>query len=343
MRAKRNTPGRITMKDVAREAGVSRMTVSRALKKNSSVSKEARERILKVVEELNYVPDQVAGSLSTNRSGFIAILLPSLNNLHFATTVQSLTEELEKVELQLLIAHTGYSAEREQELVEVMLRRRPEAIVLSYDGHTNRTLELLANAAIPVIEVWDKPSNPIEHTVGFSNETAAYEMTKALIARGHKEIVFLCEQQDDWTRGAARRTGFIRAMSEAGLNDKALQRYGAPPMSIENGAISADLIIDTYPKVDCIFCVSDRAAFGVQSRLQQQGLNVPGDISVVGFGNFEISRFASPAISTVVVDPEAIGRNTGLLIARLLDENNQTDTAQHITLTPRIELRDSTL
>ena len=96
----------VTMRDVAEAAGVSRMTVSRALKPNSSVSEATRERILKVVHELNYVPDQMAGSLSSKRSGFVAVLVPSLNNLHFAETIQALTEELEKIGQQLLLGHT---------------------------------------------------------------------------------------------------------------------------------------------------------------------------------------------------------------------------------------------
>ena len=96
------------MRDVARAAGVSRMTVSRALKKDSPISKETREKILKVVREMNYVPDQMAGSLTTKRSGFVAVLVPSLNNLHFAETVQALTEELEQIGQQILLGHTDY-------------------------------------------------------------------------------------------------------------------------------------------------------------------------------------------------------------------------------------------
>lgn len=338
------TPGHkpVTMRDVAKAAGVSRMTVSRALKKDSPISKETREHILKVVKDMNYVPDQMAGSLTTKKSGFVGVLLPSLNNLHFAQTVQSLTEVLEEQGLQLLLGHTEYKPEREEQIVETMLRRRPEAMVLSYDGHTERTVELLRDASIPVVEIWEKPKAPIEHTVGFSNEQAAYDMTQALLARGFKNIVFLGENEDDWTRGAARRKGFKQAMLEAGRNPDAEIRFGAPPLSIENGAAAVDLVLNEYPNTDCVFCVSDMAAFGVQSRLKAMKVSVPEQISVVGFGNFEVSRFASPTISTVVVDPAAIGQATGNLIVELLGpEENAPESAQHITLPPTIEFRDS--
>lgn len=317
--------GPITMRDVARAAGVSRMTVSRALKKDSPVSEETRARILKVVREMNYVPDHMAGSLSTKRSGFVAVLVPSLNNLHFAETVQALTEELEQSGRQILLGHTDYAREREEELVEHMLRRRPEAIVLSYDGHTPRTRALLRDAGIPVIELWERPDDPIGHTIGFSNQQAAADMTRALIGRGYRNITFLGEGSDDWTRGAARRKGFQQAMVEAGLPGDRVLQIGKPPLSIEAGAAAAQGLLQAFPDTDCVFCVSDAPAFGVLSVMGSLGKSVPDDIGIAGFGNFEVSRFSTPTITTVSVDPQTIGRETGRLIGTLLSQDDVSE------------------
>jgi len=311
------------MRDVARAAGVSRMTVSRALKKDSPISEETRERILEVVRQMNYLPDQMAGSLSTKRYGFVAVLVPSLNNLHFAETVQTLTEELEKIDQQILLGHTDYSLEREEHLVEDMLKRRPEAIVLSYDGHSDRTIALLSKVQIPVIELWERPDEPIDHTIGFSNQEAAAEMTRALIAKGYRNIVFLGESDDAWTRGAARRKGFLAAMAEANLATDRLIKIGKPPLSIEDGAEATERLLEKFPDTDCVFCVSDAPAFGVLSALSSLGKSVPDDIGVAGFGNFEVSRFATPTITTVSVDPKAIGRETGQLIGKLLSSEKE--------------------
>ena len=332
----------VTMRDVAKAAGVSRMTVSRALRKDSPISDETRARILKIVRDMKYVPDQMAGSLTTKKSGFVATLLPSLNNLHFALTVQSLTEELEEIGLQILLGHTDYSAEREEQMLETMLRRRPEAIVLSFDGHTERTVQLMHEAAVPVIEIWEKPENPIEHTVGFSNFEAARQMTTQLIHRGYRRLAFLGEGKDDWTRGAARRKGFLKAMEEAGLSAHRMIRHGVPPLTIETGAEAAVRLLTNFPDTDCVFCVSDVAAFGVQSCVLAQGRRIPDDVALAGFGNFEISRFANPSISTVVVDPVRIGREAGKLLKRLfLSENDRFMEAQHIHVPPTIEFRQS--
>ena len=331
----------VTLRYWAGAAGVSRMTVSRALKKDSPVSKDTRDRILKVVREMNYVPDQLAGSLTTKRSGFVAVLVPSLNNLHFAETVQALNEELESIGQQILLGYTDYSAEREERLVETMLRRRPEAIVLSYDGHSRRTVELLQDAQVPVIELWERPEDPVGHTIGFSNRDAAADMTRGLIASGYRNIAFLGEDDDDWTRGAARRSGFLSAMAEADLAAHRVLRLGKPPLSIEDGAEAADILLDRYPDTDCVFCVSDAPAFGVLSALSARGMQIPRDIGVAGFGNFEVSRFATPAITTVTVDPRRIGRATGQLIAELLTSDEKT-IPRHIPVAADPSFRGST-
>lgn len=306
---------------------------------------ETRAKILKVVQEMNYIPDQMAGSLSTKRSGFVVSLLPSLNNLHFAQTVHYITEELGDTDLRLLLGHTSYAALKEQETIEAMLRCRPEAVILSNDGHTERTFDLLRNAQIPVIEVWEKPENPIGYTVGFSNFEASYAMTEALIAQGFQNIVFLSEIDEDWTRGSARRKGFVQAMQDHGLRTDSVFRYGQPPLSIETGALATPILLEQFPDVECIFCVSDVAAFGLLNGLKQQGVSVPEGVSVVGFGDFEVSRFSQPSISTVVIDPEAIGRKTGQLIKQLLgygDDQADISAIDQEYLVPfTLEFRDS--
>ncbi len=331
------------MRDVASAAGVSRMTVSRALKKDSPVSKETRDRILKIVRDMNYVPDQMAGSLTTKRSGFVAVLVPSLNNLHFAETVQALTQELEGIGQQILLGYTDYSAEREEQIVEAMLRRRPEALVLSYDGHSDRTLRLLEDANIPIVELWERPEEPIDHTIGFSNREAAADMTRALIARGYSNIAFIGEADDAWTRGAARRAGWRIAMEEAGLSTERYLMSGKPPISIDDGASMVTDLLAKFPDTDCIFCVSDLPAFGALSTLQASGRRVPHDIGVAGFGNFEVSRFANPTLSTVTVDPRRIGEATGQLLAELLGESSVDEAApRHVSVEAVVSLRGST-
>ena len=222
-----------------------------------------------------------------------------------------------------------------------MLKRRPEAIVLSYDGHSDRTISLLSDANFPVIELWERPENPIDHAIGFSNREAAANMTRALIEKGYRNITFLGEADDAWTRGAARRQGYLDAMAKAGLATDRVLKVGKPPLSIEDGAGAAARLLEKFPDTDCVFCVSDLPAFGVLSMLPSLNLRVPEDIGIVGFGNFEVSRFATPAISTVSVDPKSIGRETGRLIGELL-ANNGDPSRQLIKVKADLTFRGTT-
>ena len=177
------------MADVAERAGVSAMTVSRALKEGSQVSKATREKIMAAVNELGYVLDQSAGSLSSRKTGFVAAIVPSINNSNFADTARGITDELESTGLQLLLGYTDYSIEKEEKLIEAMLRRRPEGIILTGGAHTDRARAgMLESAGIPVVETWDLPAKPIDQVVGFSNEEAMGLLVKTLASQGLPQV-----------------------------------------------------------------------------------------------------------------------------------------------------------
>ena len=149
--------GVVTMQTVARMAGVSAMTVSRALKSDASVSQETRDRVLDIVRRVGYVPDATARTFATRRSGFVAALVPSLNNSNFAETVHGMSEVFDAAGLQMLLGDTEYSLAREEDLIRTLLERRPEAIVLTGGAHSDGARKLIANADIPIVETWDLP------------------------------------------------------------------------------------------------------------------------------------------------------------------------------------------
>jgi LacI family transcriptional regulator, gluconate utilization system Gnt-I transcriptional repressor len=307
-----------TMADVARHAGVSAMTVSRALRKGSQVSEPTRKKILNSVNDLGYVLDQAAGSLSSRKTGFIAALVPSINNSNFADTARGITDQLEDAGLQLLLGYTDYDEEKEERLIETMLRRRPEGIILTGGMHTGKARRMLRSAGIPVVETWDVPAEPIDQVVGFSNEEAMRLLIKTMAARGYRKFGYIGGTTMRDSRGEQRRAGFVRAIEELSLPPGRIVSFGIPPISIEQGGQAIVALLERWPGTELVACVSDLSAFGALMECKRRGLAVPEDIAITGFGDYEVGAYSQPRITTVNVDCYGIGRQAATRITDLI-------------------------
>lgn len=311
------------MSDVARMAGVSKMTVSRVLA-GHSVALATRERVQHAIDELGYVADAAAGALSSGRSEFVAVLVPSLASSNFSDTVRGLAAALEPQGLQLLLGDTDYGLEREERLVRSMLRHQPRCIALTGAQHTAATRTLLRRSGIPVVEMWDLPSDPIDTAVGFSNVKAAREMVRYLTERGYRRIGFLGGASDLDRRGLERLKGYQQEIRAQGLGEPRIVRLGDSPITMSHGGPAFDALLAQWPDTDAVMCVSDMSAFGAIMQCHRLGLNVPGDIAVAGFGNFEVAACTHPSITTVSVDAHGIGFRTGeTLLAALAGDGVQ--------------------
>lgn len=337
MKPARKSP---TMADVARLAGVSPMTVSRAFKTDSSVSNATRDTILKAADDLGYVFDSTASNLRSQKTDFIAVIIPSINDANFAETVRGLSEGLKPRGFQILLGYTDHDMAEEERLMEQFLRRRPEAIVVTGGRHTPRARKMLENAGIPVIETWDLPENPIGHVIGFSNADAVRGMVDHFVAQGLTRIAFIGGDATRDTRGADRRAGFIAAMQAHGLDNTRLIATGPPPISIREGAAAMGRLLETLPDTQAVICVSDLPAFGALTECQRRGVAVPGRLWIAGFGDYEIAGIAVPALTTINPFPSDIGARTAALILDLLDGRQVTPA--RIILSPELLIRQST-
>lgn len=331
-----------TMADVARRAGVSTMTVSRALRREGRVSEETKRRILLAVNELGYVLDQSAGSLSSGKTGFVAALIPSINNSNFADTARGITDELENTGLQLLLGYTEYTVEKEEQLIEAMLRRRPEGIILTGGSHTDRARRLMENASIPVVETWELPANPIDQVVGFSNEEAMALLVKTLAAKGYRKFGYIGGTTSRDTRGSQRHAGFVRAIEELGLPQGRLVSFGVPPISIEQGGQAVVSMLERWPDTEVVLCVSDLSAFGAVMECQRRGMHIPKDVAIAGFGDFEIAAYCHPRITTVNVDCYGIGQQAARRLYQMIRGESQDNGQETILTSYKVIEREST-
>jgi len=295
------------------------MTVSRALRSDALVSKQTRDRILTAVNQTGYVPDATARMFATGRTGFVAVLVPSLNNSNFADTVRGLSEVLDPAGVQMLLGDTEYTLSREESLIATLLQRRPEAIILTGGDHTARTRKMLAAANIPLVETWDIPKEPLGHLVGFSNREAGAAMVRYLHKRGRRRIAFIGGATNTDTRGSERRAGYQHAVHELRLPVGRIVALGKPSASMSHGAKALDLMLARWPDTDAVLCVSDLSAFGVLAECQRRGIEVPNRLALAGFGDFEVARCCHPPLTTVAVDCVGIGRRAAHIVLDALE------------------------
>ncbi|MBX3627265.1 MAG: LacI family DNA-binding transcriptional regulator [Rhizobacter sp.] len=308
---RRRGAGAITLGDVARLAGVSPITASRAINTPEQVAKETLERVRDAVSRTGYVPNRMAGGLASSRSRLVAAVVPTIAGPVFMEMVQSLTHELDAAGYQLMLGQSGYTASREDALLDAIIGRRPDGIVLTGIMHSAEGRKRLLASGIPVVETWDLTPTPIDMLVGFSHTDAAAAVVRHLHAKGRKHLALL---SGDDERAERRNRGFIAEAKALGLDaDIPVLRVPAPT-TLRSGREGLARLLAQSPEVDGVFCSSDLLALGVLTEAAARGLSVPERLSVVGFGDLAFAGDTHPALSTVRIDGTGIGRQAARFI-----------------------------
>jgi LacI family gluconate utilization system Gnt-I transcriptional repressor len=305
------------MRDVAHAAGVSLMTVSRALREPHKLSEDTRKAVMDAVQKIGYVPNSIAANLASNRSNVVGQIVPSIQNSLYADTVKGTSDVLRTAGLHLLIADSGYSMLEEEALVGAFLAQRVAGLILHNTDHTPKTLQMIERAGVPVIETGDMPKAPLDMAVSYSNADAARTMTQHLAARGYKRIGFVSLDTRTNRRARERQRGYLAAM-------KALGRARDPLLLMEVGSgltSGAHALVDMMnraPDVDAIFFAGDVLAIGALFEAQRRGWKVPGRIAIAGFDDLDILQHTVPKLTCLRLPRLEIGRRSAeALLARL--------------------------
>jgi LacI family gluconate utilization system Gnt-I transcriptional repressor len=314
-RRSRRSSGGIKLSDVARLAGVSPITASRALNTPDLVSPATLQRVREAVQETGYVPNMVAGGLASSRSRLVAAIVPTLIGPVFLETIQSLTEALAAAGYQVMLGQSGYADSREDALLNAVMGRRPDGIVLTGILHSDALKRRLAASGIPVVETWDLTPSPIDMLVGFSHEKIGAEVAAYLHRRGRRRVAVL--SADD-SRAERRNQAFVCAAVELGMwaeHGGRVPTHRVPaPTTIGAGRAGLSALLAQYPDVDAVFCSSDSLALGVMMEAQIRGLCIPEQLAVIGLGDLEFAKDLEPPLTTVRIDGTAIGRLAAQLI-----------------------------
>lgn len=299
-------PRSATLRDVAREAGVSLITASRALRNPDVVSDDTIARVKKAVEATGYIPNLLAGGLKSKRSLMVAALVPAISVAQFLPTVEALTEALDAAGYQVMLGQSGYDLTREDALLNTMIGRRPDAIVVTGLVHSPTARAQLARLRIPVVETWDLSDRPIDMVVGFSHLKVGSAIAGYFLSKGWQRLGIATGNDH---RASMRREGFVSAVGR----DVPTAVVHAPS-SLALGRHALRELLAQDPSLQAIYCSSDQLAQGVITEAQVRGLRIPQDLAVCGFGNAAFAEHMEPALTTVHVDGAAIGQLAAKLV-----------------------------
>lgn len=303
------------MAAVGRLAGVSQVTVSRALSDPSKVSAETLRRINEAIELTGFVPNALAGALASRRSMLVSALVPSIANIVYSSIVRTFGERMRAAGYELLLSETGPDPAHEEKAIRIHLSRRPDAVMLIGIHHTGPTRRALLGEGIPVVELWDITETPIDFCVGFSHMAAGRTVADFAFANGYRTVGSIHAGDHRALRRMAAFAERHRTLDGGTVTEINLMQ----PASLGGGRRGiAQLIDERGFRQGLVFCSSDLLAHGAIIELAARGLRIPKDIAVVGFGGEGFSAHTEPALTTLHVDRERLGqRAADALLARL--------------------------
>ena len=313
----RNGNSSVTLEDVARLAGVSTITVSRALNYPDKVAAKTLAKVNRAISQTGYVPNLLAGGLASRRTRLIAAIIPSITNLVYAETIQYFSSRLNDAGYQVLLGESGYPEQSEQKLISAILSRRPDGILLTGVNHSADCRRLLLAAKIPLVETWDLTPTPLDVIVGFSHERIGMAVADFVAAKGYRRVGTVSASD---RRAQFREKTLIDRLATHGITD--ITRGEVPaPTDLHRGRIGLVRLLDDGFSAGVVCCSSDTLAHGVLIEAQSRAIRVPEEIAIVGFGDQSFAADTFPALSTVRIDRPRMGKLAAdVLLARIEDD-----------------------
>ncbi|WP_181405088.1 substrate-binding domain-containing protein [Aestuariibacter sp. GS-14] len=300
----------LTLQDIADELGITKMTVSRYFREPERVAKATRERIARIVETQGFIQNRAPSLMSKAMSKTLGVIIPSLSNQVFASLVEGIESITQPAGFDILLAHSGYDPKVEERKVAMLLSYRVDGLLLCETTHTPKTVNMIKQAGIPVVEAMELPDKPLDMAVGMDHMQASYHAVTNMIKRGRRHVIYLAARLDNRTR--LRQKGYEQAMWDAGLTPSSV----ATPFhsSFTQGQALMRQALNNYNNIDGVFCTNDDLAIGAMQYCMEKGIRVPSDMAVVGFNALDIGQAMKPRLTSVVTPREAIGRKSAQLL-----------------------------
>jgi len=332
----------VRLKDIARDLGVSVITVSKALRDHSDISQETKARVLKRCNEMNYRPNLAARALVTGRTNLLGFVVPDLLHSFFSEIVRGLSSALQGTGYTLVTTSSDQDPRLERQAVEQLIARRVDVLLVASTQWTVEMFRRVEEAGIPYILI-DRSFNGLTaHFVGVNDEEVGALATRHLAEVGCKRIAHIGGSELSPVVG--RMEGYKRALSKLGLPVDPELIYNVAhveELGDATGYEATKMLLQQSPQPDGIFCYNDAIAYGAIAAALDAGLRVPEDVAVIGCGNILYNKFLKIPLSSIDQQTMSIGQKAGKLALQLIDAG-QPIAPQRILLPPKLVIRQST-
>ena len=321
MKEKPSKNQKISLSEVAKAAGVSKMTASRVLREEGGYSEATRAKVMEKVDELGYLPNRLATVFAGDKtSTFVGVSIPDLGNEVFAQVLEGIDRKLGAVGHQTVLGLTQHTLDEEENWIRTVLSWQPAGLILTGRYHSQRATEMLRNSGVPIVEIWDLNSSPLDMSVGINHFDSGFDMGRYLIGCGYRSLGYVGTSHDTASAASTRLDGFCKAV-EGGGGTVVRQLCLHDTANYYPGYYGTEQLLAGAGGIDCIFYQNDAMAFGGLQYCESKGLRAPDDIGIAGWGDLPIASVMKRRLTSMHVPHLKLGQKAAeIMLARLADE-----------------------
>jgi LacI family transcriptional regulator len=328
---------RVTIKDIAQEAGVSPQTVSRAINDKGEISPQTQERILRIAKRMGYRPNSIARSLATRRTQNIGLVVPDVSNPFFASLARGIEDAAHQANYNVFLCNTDENVKRETSAIHSLEAQRVDGLILCSSRLSEPQLLQLAERYQPLVLINRQIDHPQTGSVCVDDDKGTEEAVRYLLQLGHRNIGLLAGPAASHS-GKQRLRGYRQAMAEHMPDLPDHWQINCPPQ-VKGGQTAAQELLDRAPELTALFAYNDLVAVGALRACAEQDLRVPGNVAIVGCDDIPLAALVSPALTTIHIPTYNLGQQTmGLLLQRI---DSADEISQSIVVSPHLVIRDS--
>lgn len=328
----------ISLKDVAKHAGVGLGTASRVLNNHPSVTEETKIRVLEAMKTLNYQPNAIARSLKIKSTNTIGVIIPDITSAYFPDIVRGIEDVANNNDYNIMLLNTDLDSEKERVALNMLHEKKVDGVIFISNTICDETRDKFRHMDIPVVLIATKDSEGVFPSITIDNEKAAYDAVNYLCRLGHKNIAMISGPFNDPNSGIPRIEGYKRALLTNDISLEVNSIYEAD-FTYKSGYDNMLKLLGEKNRPTAVFVASDIMAIGASKAILESGLRIPEDISIFGFDGIEAAEFFYPAISTIEQPRYSMGARGMRLLGELMNKEGVEE--ENISLKYKLIERES--